>query len=78
MQVEESKPVGSLVMTPAGDEVLEGWGLLCVLACSVAALHNSKPALEGPCLNQLLYLSPQHLCHFISYKVLDQDKTSIP
>ena len=58
-------PVTSLVVASAWNEVLEGWGLLCVLAAGVTALHVAKLALEGPGLNQLLYISPQHLPHQI-------------
>ena len=50
-----------LIVASAWDEVLEGWRLLCVLTAGVAALHVAKPALEGPGLNQLLYLPTQHL-----------------
>lgn len=44
-------PVTSLSVAPAGDKVLEGWGLLCVLAAGLAALHVAKLALKGPGLH---------------------------
>lgn len=55
--------MASLIVTSTRDEVLEGWGLLCVLAGGVAALHIAKFTLKGPSLNQLLYMPPQHLPH---------------
>ena len=66
MQLEKAKlhgtvPITSLVVVSARNEVLEGWRLLCVLVGVVAALHIAKLALEGPGLNYLLYMSPQHL-----------------
>lgn len=54
-------PVTSLVVASAWNEVLKGWGLLCILAGGVTTLHIAKLALEGPGLNQLLYMPPQNL-----------------
>ena len=54
-------PVASLVVAAARDEALEGGRLLRVFGRGAAALHIAKLALEGPCLNQLLHLTTQHL-----------------